>query len=72
MADCELLGGCIFFNDKMAKMPSTADLFKQSYCHNDFAACARFQIAKTLGRPKVPTDLYPNQKERVPGIVAKG
>lgn len=61
MSECELINGCIFFNDKMANRPATADLLKGIYCKSDPANCARMIIVKALGRTKVPPDLFPNQ-----------
>ncbi len=70
MADCEMLTTCIFFNDKMANMPAMATLFKEHYCRRTPAACARLRIATTLGRPRVPADLFPNQDDRAKAIIA--
>ncbi len=67
--DCELLPTCIFFNDRMVNMPSTAAIFKQRYCKGDHPACARHMVFKALGREKVPPDLFPNQPERVRDLV---
>lgn len=64
MPDCELIGKCIFFNDKMANKPGTANLMKQNYCKGSFKDCARYLVCKALGRDKVPADLYPSQMER--------
>ncbi|MFH1061991.1 MAG: hypothetical protein V1747_03795 [Candidatus Omnitrophota bacterium] len=69
MANCELLGGCLFFNDKMSATPGTAEIYKRRYCQEDNSKCARFLIASTLGRDKVPLNLYPNQIERVKKII---
>ena len=70
MADCELLKTCIFFNDKMQNMPSTAEVIKTRYCRGDYADCARFTIVKTMGREKVPQDLFPNQIEKAREIIS--
>ena len=72
MADCECLPGCVFFNDKMAKMPSTTDLFKKRYCKGDNINCARYMVFKALGKEKVPPYLYPNMVERAKGVILKG
>jgi hypothetical protein len=72
MADCECLAGCPFFNDRMAEKPATAELFKIRYCRGDFSICARYMVFKTLGKPKVPADLYPNDVDRANGILKKG
>ena len=60
MADCECLEKCPFFNDKMQNMPAVAEMYKESYCKKDNSSCARYMVFKTLGRDRVPADLYPN------------
>lgn len=61
MPNCECLGGCPFFNDKMANMGAVADMMKKRYCQTDNSKCARFMVFKALGKPAVPADLFPNQ-----------
>jgi hypothetical protein len=70
MADCELLKGCLFFNDKMAPEKGVGAIFKQSYCLGDSGECARYRVAKALGREKVPQNLYPNMHERAAALIA--
>ena len=72
MADCELIQGCLFFNNKMKDMPATAEILKDRYCKSDFMACARHRVFKALGRSKVPPDLYPQQSEKVDEIIKVG
>jgi hypothetical protein len=72
MADCELIDGCMFFNNKMQNMPATAGLVKDKFCKGDFASCARYRVYKALGRPSVPQDLYPQQSEKVEMIINAG
>lgn len=72
MAECELIQGCIFFNNKMQNMPATAELVKNKFCRGDFETCARYQVFKVLGRPRVPPDLYPQQSEKVQEIIKAG
>jgi len=69
--DCKNIPGCIFFNDKMVDMPMTAEMFKQAFCKENYKACARFIVAATLGKHKVPNDLFPNQDERAKNIIFK-
>lgn len=69
MADCELLGTCIFFNDKMATMPGITNLMKSRYCRGDNSQCARYMIFQRLGRDSVPGDLAPNDVERAKKII---
>jgi hypothetical protein len=69
--ECALTEGCIFFNDKMASMPSMANMYKQRYCHEDFEACARFRVLEVVGRENVPKDLYPNDVDKVDAAIAQ-
>ena len=72
MADCELLEGCLFFNDKMPMDSGTGLLYKKKYCQGDNSNCARMMVAKILGRERVPTNLYPNMFEKANEMIAKG
>ncbi len=69
MADCECLERCPFFNDKMENMPAISNVYKKKYCRADFNNCARYKVFKTLGKAKVPFDLFPNQIDRVDRII---
>ncbi|HPE70161.1 MAG TPA: hypothetical protein P5560_13030 [Thermotogota bacterium] len=66
---CECLAGCPFFNDHMKDMPKMAEMLKEKYCLGDFANCARYRIFKKLGKPAVPGDLFPHQKDRADEIL---
>ncbi|MDX9800558.1 MAG: hypothetical protein RBT69_04390 [Spirochaetia bacterium] len=72
MADCELLKGCLFFNDKMPADSGMGTIYKKKYCLGDNTKCARFMVAKSLGREKVPTNLYPNMYDRANELIASG
>ncbi|NQT26263.1 hypothetical protein HQ585_12975 [candidate division KSB1 bacterium] len=72
MADCELLSGCLFFNDKMPMETGLGALFKKNYCQGDNSKCARYIVAKKLGRDKVPTNLYPNMFDEAEKLIAQG
>lgn len=72
MANCELLEKCIFFNNHMANMPSTSEVFKKVYCQQDFSKCARHMIVEALGKGTVPSDVFPNQTDRAIEIIKKG
>ena len=69
MSQCELTATCIFFNDQMANMPSTAAVYKKLYCEKDFENCGRYQVFKAIGRENVPKDLFPNQGDRAKEII---
>ncbi|NUM48038.1 MAG: hypothetical protein HUU38_25310 [Anaerolineales bacterium] len=70
MAECECLKTCLFFNDKMADIPTTAKMMKTRYCLGDKHACARYMV-KSSGKP-VPSDLFPNMTEKAKAIIAAG
>ncbi len=70
MADCELLKGCLFFNDRMAKTPAVADMMKNAYCRGDNGRCARYMVFRKLGQPAVPPDLPPNDVGRAVKIIS--
>ena len=65
MPDCKLTEKCLFFNNRMAAMPSMADLFKDRFCRSGGSGCARYVVCEALGRENVPPDLYPNDLEVV-------
>ncbi len=69
MPQCEMIAKCIFFNDKMADKPGTAEMMKTKYCKGQFSECARYLVCKALGRDKVPADLYPIQKDRAHALI---
>ncbi|MDP2151210.1 MAG: hypothetical protein Q8K13_16370 [Parvibaculum sp.] len=69
MSACELGTECIFFNDRMAKMPSMAEMYKKRYCLGDFDSCARFAVFKAINRDAVPQDLYPNEVEKAVELI---
>jgi len=48
MAVCDRNTSCEFFNDRMAKLPATAELFKKKYCHENHANCARYMLMSLL------------------------
>jgi hypothetical protein len=70
MADCECLGGCPFFNDKMKDNDGLAWIYKRRYCQGDNTKCARYMVFSKLGKPAVPANLYPNMFEQAQAILA--
>lgn len=70
MSTCQLTPNCIFFNDRMADMPSMSEIYKNRYCRGDRSACARFIVFQSLGRENVPADLYPNDNARAEALLA--
>jgi hypothetical protein len=72
LADCELLKGCLFFNDKIPMDLGLGALYKKRYCQGDKLICARYMIATRLGRERVPANLHPNMLDQANEIIAKG
>jgi hypothetical protein len=72
MNNCELLDGGLFFKDQMPMEYGLGSLYKKKYCLGDNTMCARFMVAKVLGREKVPTDLYPNMHDRARELIPSG
>jgi len=69
MANCVVLSGCPFFNDKMVNAPKTAEMLKRRYCLDDYASCARYMVFSGKGKEYVPADLFPNQQDRAGEIL---
>jgi hypothetical protein len=69
MANCEFIEECIFFNDQMTTMPSTATVYKNIYCEQDFATCGRYLVCKAIGGENVPQNFFPNQSDRAKRII---
>ncbi|MDD3626256.1 MAG: hypothetical protein PHV06_02940 [bacterium] len=69
MANCECLAKCPFFNDQMMNMPNMATSIKEKYCKGDNSDCARYMVFKTIGREKVPGNLFPHQKDIAETII---
>lgn len=67
MNECPKLQKCPFFNNKMSKMPSMAEMFKTKYCKGEFEKCGRYIVAES--GIQVPVDLYPQNIERAKKII---
>jgi len=48
MAECNFIGDCAFFNDKLQDMPLTKDFLKDMYCLNRPLTCLRLKQAEDL------------------------
>ncbi len=66
MPDCGKLGGCEFFKKASGTL---AETMKCQYCKGDFTKCARYQVAVTVGREKVPPTLFPNMLSKAREII---
>jgi diadenosine tetraphosphate (Ap4A) HIT family hydrolase len=70
MTNCEAIGGCPFFNDKLPNMPSLSAWLKMQYCQSKYTECARYRVRQALGGGKVPSDLFPNEDIRAEKLIA--
>jgi hypothetical protein len=70
MAECVCLAECPFFSDKMKDMEGLAAMYKRRYCLGDNTECARLMVFEKFGKEAVPSDLYPNMRDRAREIVA--
>jgi hypothetical protein len=71
MAQCECFEGCVFFIDKVLRMPSVANMYKTKYCYGSSAECVRYLVFQKMGRSAVPEDLFPNQLDRVEELTSR-
>ncbi len=69
--ECEKLKGCPFFNEKMKNMPATASGYKRKFCLGNNTTCARYIVSQKLGNVEELQGLFPNQFNRVEGILNK-
>ena len=64
METCQLLETCVFFNDKhIQNLGDLTRRLKIQYCKGQFAQCARYKVARALGRECVPPLMIPNQMD---------
>jgi hypothetical protein len=69
MAECEKVPGCVFFHDRMDKLPFAAEQMKRRYCLGSNLECARHIVFDALGSEHVPSDLFPNDVRRAERII---
>jgi hypothetical protein len=55
----------------MQGLEATKEMLKANLCRGDFESCARYTVFKAKGRENVPSDLYPNQRDRARSIISK-
>ncbi len=72
MAECDKLADCPFFNDKMDNMTLLSNMCRTKYCKGEFELCARWLVAASLGRERVPLTLFPHQIDKAKSIIEKG
>jgi hypothetical protein len=67
--NCENLGGCSFYNDKMPMDRGLGQIQKQKYCEGEKSQCARYMVASSIGKENIPMDLYPIMMDRANKII---
>lgn len=70
MAMCENLSKCPFYQGKMSMDSGLGSMYKKKYCEGDRFICARYMVSSKLGKEYVPSNLYPNMKEKAEEILA--
>ena len=68
---CELFEKCPFYNEKMPGEWGPGAMLRMKYCENGHASCARYIVAKAIGRENVPADLFPTRTETAEQIIQK-
>lgn len=71
MAVCERLEKCPMVNDSN-EGPVSPGKIRKKYCNNNYSACARYMVLKSLGGEFVPFDLQPDHEERAKEIIEEG
>ena len=69
MAACHKLAKCLFFHDRLPRMPLFASLTKASVCLGTPSKCARMMVIDAGA--DVPVDLMPNDLERARDLVER-
>lgn len=72
MGECDLLKGCVFFNGKMNVEGDLGEQYKEYYCRGKYQECARYRVARILGREYVSHTLYPNMEKRAQQLIFAG
>ncbi|MBN2736209.1 MAG: hypothetical protein JXR70_04450 [Spirochaetales bacterium] len=71
MAECEFINKCPFFHDKLENKPDSIQELKKKYCLDNNLNCARYMVAISLGPEKMPSNLYPHEKDRAYVVIAE-
>jgi hypothetical protein len=64
MGECEFIDKCPFFNGALKGDEAKIEAMKDKYCRNNNLNCARYMVANSIGKEKMPPDLFPDEKER--------
>jgi hypothetical protein len=53
MADCELLGDCLFYDKRIPMDDNLWAYFVKLYCKGNYTKCGRYMVATALGLERV-------------------
>lgn len=83
MADCKRIEQCTFFVERMAAMPSIAEMYRKRLCRGNHAECARYMLYHFLDERNFTVDdsllgkinellptLFPNETIRVERLIS--
>lgn len=66
---CEFHPNCPIYSGKLKLKEGVEEIYVNSYCEADYHSCARYIVAKNLGRDYVSTFLMPNMSEKAQRII---
>lgn len=69
MKVCKFSKDCLFFNDQMPFYELLKG-YKERYCQGEWKECARYMVAKKLGRRWVPDYLYPGMTDYAQKVIS--
>ena len=47
-----------------------ATMYKRKYCQDNYGDCARYMVAINVGREKVPSNMFPNMRDKAEEIIS--
>ena len=68
MSDCKYLTGCSFYKENLEGSVFSSHL-KNTYCKDDFLNCSRLLLRHLAGKERVPSEMFPNDKDRAIEII---
>ncbi len=67
---CKHIGHCELARDETGYSPEFARIIRTRWCRASYTDCARYHVARALGREAVPVDFFPSEMERVASFIA--
>lgn len=66
---CEYHHGCAIYSDKFKLKEGVVDLYIKKYCTSDYKYCARYMVAKNVGKELVTDYLMPNMNNKANELI---